>query len=81
MYKRQIQGSASDIVKLAMIKVFDEITAPLILQVHDELIFECDEDEVAEQMLDIKVIMEETTKLKVPLVVNGAYGKNWDEAH
>lgn len=76
-----IQGTASDIVKTAMIKVFEEIDIPLLLQVHDELIFECPEDEVDEQMENIKKIMSETTLLNVPLKVNGAFGKNWDEAH
>ncbi len=76
-----IQGTASDIVKTAMIKVYEEVDIPLLLQVHDELIFECPEDEVDEQMENIKQIMQETTILNVPLKVNGAFGKNWDEAH
>ncbi len=76
-----IQGSASDIVKLAMIRVFEEISSPLLLQVHDELIFECHKNDVQDEMQEIKAIMEETTQLQVPLVVNGSFGSNWDEAH
>ncbi len=76
-----IQGSASDIVKKAMIKVYEEIEAPMLLQVHDELLFECPVDEIEDQMKEIKEIMEQTTSLKIPLKVNCSYGTNWDEAH
>ncbi len=76
-----IQGTASDLVKLAMIKLYEEIELPMLLQVHDELLFECPEDEVEEHCPRIKEVMENITKLSVPLKVNLATGKNWEDAH
>jgi DNA polymerase-1 len=76
-----IQGSSSDIVKKAMILVAELKNANLILQVHDELLFEVDENSADSVMKSAKEIMENVVKLKVPLKVNGTIGNNWDEAH
>lgn len=81
-----VQGLSADIVKLAMIKVDEAISEgvskkeiALILQVHDELIFEVNEDKANEYGEKIKKVMEEVYKLKVPLVVESSIGKNWAE--
>ncbi len=77
-----IQGTAADIIKLAMVKVFDRLekevpTAKLILQVHDELIVECLEKD-AERVCDIlKFEMENATKMAVTLTADAAFGKTW----
>ena len=76
-----IQGTASDLVKLAMIDIAKNIQLKLILQVHDELIFEGKLSDVEAQAPVIKRIMENVARLKVPLKVNYAIGDNWDEAH
>ncbi len=76
-----IQGSASDLVKMAMIEVAHIKDTPLILQVHDELLFECPKDVCDANLKLIKEKMENVYKLKVPLKVNVAAGPNWDEAH
>ena len=76
-----IQGTASDIVKIAMVKVFEELSYPILLQVHDEILVECPEGHVEEAIADITEIMENAVKLEVPLKVNVAVGKNWREAH
>ncbi len=83
-----IQGSAADIVKKAMISVAQELKAKkspakLLLQVHDELIFECpDNQEIINQTIDlIRDKMENAVKLDVPLRVSIEYGKNWGQFH
>lgn len=76
-----IQGTASDLVKLAMIRVYESLPIPLLLQVHDELIFECAKDEAKDMAEEIKKLMETVYKLKVPLKVNVGVGDNWDDAH
>lgn len=76
-----MQGTQADIVKLAMIKANKEIKAPMILQVHDELIFECESSMTAELVPQIKALMENVYPLNVPLVVQCQSGKNWLEAH
>lgn len=83
-----IQGSAADIVKKAMLSVAQELKAKkspakLLLQVHDELIFECpDNQEIINQTIDlIRDKMENAVKLDVPLRVSIEYGKNWGEFH
>lgn len=80
-----IQGTAADIIKLAMIRVFERLqkelpTASLILQVHDELIVECDEKDKDTACLILKEEMEAAANLSVPLTVDAACGKNWLEA-
>ncbi len=83
-----IQGSAADIVKMAMVGVAEELKAKnspakLLLQVHDELIFECPDDDsvIEENIALIKDKMENAVKLIVPLRVSVEYGKNWGEFH
>lgn len=76
-----IQGTASDLVKKAMIEVFDKVPLKMILQVHDELIFEQTEENLKKHIDQLVSIMETVVKLKVPLKVNYAIGNNWDEAH
>lgn len=76
-----IQGTASDLVKLAMIRVHESLPIPLLLQVHDELLFECPDDEAEGYAKDIQQIMESVFELSVPLKVNVGIGKNWDDAH
>lgn len=77
-----IQGTAADIIKLAMVEIQqtlknEGLKSKMILQVHDELIFECPDNEV-EQMKDIvKKGMEGIVKLKVPLTVDVGVGTNW----
>jgi DNA polymerase-1 len=76
-----IQGTASDLVKKAMIDIGNEVRIDMLLQVHDELIFEGSEDELKSATPKLVKIMEGAMKLKVPLKVNYAIGDNWDEAH
>lgn len=76
-----IQGTASDLVKLAMIRVHESLPIPLLLQVHDELLFECPAEDAEEMSEDIKKIMENVHQLSVPLKVNVGIGPNWDDAH
>jgi len=81
-----MQGTAADIIKRAMIRMHDWIQSEasdvrMIMQVHDELIFEVPEARVDEVCADIKRIMEGAADLAVPLVVDVGVGMNWDEAH
>jgi len=78
-----IQGMSADIVKLAMIKVYEEYKnnpdVKIILQVHDEIILEVKENLADEVSKKVKEIMERVYKLKVPLVVDVKVGDNWGE--
>lgn len=78
-----IQGSAADIIKIAMIKIFEEIKnfsdIKMILQIHDELIFEVKEDKINYYYPKIKKIMENVIKLEVPLLVEAYTGENWGD--
>lgn len=81
-----IQGSAADIIKMAMINIDKKITeknlkTKMLLQVHDELIFESPIDEVKQAKELIKTEMEQAFQTKVPLLVEVGVGKNWLEAH
>ncbi len=76
-----IQGTASDLVKMAMIEVEQVVPDRILLQVHDELIFEVKDSEIEELLPQIKIRMEQCTQLKVPLKVNSAIGTNWEDAH
>ncbi|MBO4509459.1 MAG: DNA polymerase I [Spirochaetaceae bacterium] len=81
-----VQGSAADIVKMAMVSVYHKLSeqfpsARLLLQVHDELIAECDEKDAAAVAAMMKETMENVIKLEVPLRVSVEYGKNWGEFH
>lgn len=80
-----IQGTAADIIKIAMIRVYDRLkaelpTARLILQVHDELIVEADEADADKASLILREEMENACKLAVPLVADVHVGKTWLEA-
>ena len=80
-----IQGTAADIIKLAMINVFSRLekeipTAKLILQVHDELIVECDKNDAERVCSLLAEEMEKSASLAVRLTADAAYGKNWLEA-
>ena len=81
-----VQGAAADIIKLAMVNVYrrlkiEGLKARLILQVHDELIVECPEEE-AEQVKEILVHeMENAVQLTVPMTVDAHIGRSWAEAH
>ena len=81
-----VQGSAADLIKLAMIRLVEKIrkkklNSRMILQVHDELVFECPKDEEQEMRALVKKEMEEVIPLKVPLVVDIGWGENWNTAH
>ncbi|MCX8582346.1 DNA polymerase I [Gilliamella sp. B3482] len=82
-----MQGTAADIIKTAMIKMSEWIkTQPngnirMLMQVHDELVFEVKEELVSEYSKSIKSIMENCYQLSVPLKVDVGIGNNWDEAH
>jgi DNA polymerase-1 len=81
-----VQGTAADIMKMAMIQIDDaiqngEIDAKMLLQVHDELIFEIDDDKVEVESAKIKNIMENIVDFDVPLIAEAGSGKNWDNAH
>ena len=76
-----IQGTASDIVKKAMIDLEQTLSVPILSQVHDELLFECPKDQLEEEKSYIISLMENCVKLKVPLKVNLSYGAQWAEAH
>lgn len=80
-----IQGSAADIIKMAMVNVYNELKkrnlkSRLILQIHDELIIEAKKDEVEEIKVLMKDIMENSIKLDIPLTVDLEVGDNWYDA-
>lgn len=79
-----IQGTAADIMKIAMIKVFNEIKnrnlkAKIVLQVHDEMMIEAPEEEKEEVIKIMKKCMESAIELRVPLIADIAEAKNWYE--
>jgi len=83
-----IQGTAADVIRRAMIQMPDAIAhlpARMLLQVHDELIFEVNKDALSETTEAVKNIMEKASepvvKLDVPLVVDAGFGGNWADAH
>ena len=81
-----IQGSAADIIKLSMVKLHQtlkekEFKTRMLLQVHDELVFEVPKDELETIQPIIKETMENAIDFSVPLVVDCGIGKNWLEAH
>ena len=85
-----VQGSAADIIKRAMIRVpaaLDnaKLDARMLLQVHDELLFEVPDDQVERTIETVAAVMEGATaprlELNVPLVVDSGVGDNWDDAH
>ena len=82
-----MQGTAADIIKKAMLLVDDWIQAEgdgrvkLLMQVHDELVFEVQESALVEIENKVQVLMESAVKLDVPLVADVGRGDSWDEAH
>ena len=81
-----LQGSAADIIKIAMIKIDEwiNLNAPeikMILQVHDELIYEVPDAFSEDDLIPILDLMENTTEIDVPLKVEYGFGANWREAH
>ena len=81
-----LQGSAADIIKKAMLDI-DQLLlnemqeVKMIMQVHDELVFECPKDNADMVMQKMKDTMEKTVKLNIPLIAEAAIGYNWNEAH
>ena len=81
-----LQGSAADIIKKAMIDINKFLVKELpetkmIMQVHDELIFETPKVDAQEILNQMKAMMEDAVKLDIPLIAEAAIGKNWNEAH
>jgi DNA polymerase-1 len=79
-----IQGSAADIVKVAMINLYEKTkntTVKMLLQVHDEILVEVPQGDVSKYELMIKETLENAVTLKVPLVVEYKFGKNWGDIH
>ena len=79
-----LQGSAADIIKLAMIavdKILPKDQAKMLLQVHDELVFEVEESIADELAAKLTEVMQSVLKISVPLIVEVGKGNNWDEAH
>jgi len=81
-----IQGSAADLIKLAMINIDSalqdrKLKSAMLLSVHDELVFEIPPEELDTVPPLVKSLMENIWDLKVPLEVNVAVGNNWAEAH
>ena len=79
-----LQGSAADIIKMAMIevdKMLPQAQAKMLLQVHDELVFEVDADAADELAPQLAQVMQSVVEISVPLLVEVGKGNNWDEAH
>ena len=81
-----IQGTAAEMIKIAMIEIYDELEknkmkSKMILQIHDELLFEYPIEE-EQELIDIVILkMENAMELQVPLVVDYGVGNNWYKAH
>ena len=81
-----IQGSAADIIKLAMINIYKKLSegnyqSKMLLQVHDELVFDAYKPELEKLKVLIKTEMENAYQMTVPLDVEMGMGDNWLEAH
>jgi DNA polymerase-1 len=81
-----MQGTAADIIKRAMIRVDDWLQqeqpeARLVMQVHDELVFEVTAKELESVQAKVERYMGSAAELDVPLVVDSGFGKDWDTAH
>ena len=81
-----IQGGAADLIKNAMFEVFnylksENLKTKLLLQIHDELIFETPKANAEETLNLMKDMMEKAVKLDIPLIADAAIGRNWNEAH
>ena len=81
-----MQGTAADIIKLAMIAVLnwlqqDKLRSKLIMQVHDELVLEVPDDEIALMKNALPSYMSQVLQLDVPLLIEVGVGNNWEQAH
>jgi len=81
-----MQGTAADLIKMAMIAVQDwlereKLATKLVMQVHDELVFEVPERELEVVKPNVEQLMSNVAKLDVPLLVEAGVGANWEEAH
>jgi len=81
-----MQGTAADIIKMTMINLHEallnsEIDARIVMQVHDELVFEVAEKDIESLTDMVRKEMESAAELDVPLLVDIGVGDNWDEAH
>jgi DNA polymerase-1 len=81
-----MQGTAADLIKLAMIEVQkwlerERLGTRLVLQVHDELVFETPEGELPRIQRELPGLMSGVAQLRVPLIVDVGHGENWDQAH
>ena len=81
-----IQGTASDLIKVAMINIAkrierEDLSTKMIMQVHDELVFELPEKELEAVKQLVQEEMENVVEMTVPLKVGIHWGKNWSEAH
>jgi DNA polymerase I len=81
-----MQGTAADIIKLAMIAVnswlkISGLRSKLIMQVHDELVLEVADEELEKVISELPSIMSAVTRLEVPLLVEVGVGPNWEKAH
>ncbi len=82
-----MQGTAADIIKLAMIDVAaflqqrSDLQAVMIMQVHDELVFEVASDQVEKAAAELAAVMEQAAELNVPLLAEAGFGDNWQQAH
>ena len=80
-----IQGTSADIIKIAMVKLYEEfnknnLKSKILVQVHDELVIDCKKDEFDKVSSLMKSVMENVVKLEVPLTIDIEYGNNWYEA-
>ena len=81
-----VQGTAADLIKLAMLAIDRRLTendssSKIILQVHDELVFEVEKEQVDDMVKIATELMSGVAKLEIPLVVDIGIGHNWKEAH
>ena len=81
-----MQGTAADLIKLAMIAVQgwldrERLQTKLVMQVHDELVLEVPDAELARVRAELSPLMTRAAALRVPLAVEVGVGRNWDEAH
>jgi DNA polymerase-1 len=81
-----MQGTAADIIKRAMLRTDawlreNGLRARMIMQVHDELVFEVHEDDLDSLQAGVRQTMQAAAELRVPLEVDVGVGANWDEAH
>jgi DNA polymerase-1 len=79
-----VQGTSADIIKVAMINLYREMNqrrlkSKMLLQVHDELVFEVPQDEIAEMNKLVPLLMSTALELNVPLKVDTKSGNNWGE--